>query len=536
LPFRPRPLEVGLTWSPRFCRSYYRWLPPDAPLTAEVCQGWDDFDLALRLFDFSPWRPFFARRFKSACGPPPFDPLSLGLAGFLAVYRNWDWATLVRELHSPERGRSYAQLLGFDPANLPAESTLRCALQATHKDWLQACQDSLAQTLLDFGLIPSQATFPGDPPGRGISLSTDCQLVGARSHLKCRFQTPACSLPAAQRPCPAREAGKEGCQCDTPACQEHCRYATPRDPHAAYVYYSGSNQPRHNPNAASPNSMGTEPARPPRGKHHFGYKSKAFNIVDDRLSTLWSLSGPFAPANVNDHLLTLPGLKDLRKRFPQLCIGELLGDAGEGVDEVLRYVYQDLHALRTIRLRHAEGDADPLTCLKRSFDGLGRPLCPHGYRLACNGHDYDRQTTKRVCRQKCRHQSTPDLVLPSTLDTEKPARQHCPFCDPEHPLGYSAVVGLSLPADSPNGGSLRLARDLPVDSDTWKLRIGRQSYAEARNAFQARQDLKRAPWFGLANASKATLIGDTLALLLNVARFVRQAATARFPAAGLPGP
>jgi hypothetical protein len=40
-------------------------------------------------------------------------------------------------------------------------------------------------------------------------------------------------------------AGKGGCQCDTPACLEHCRFAAFRNPDAAYVYYSGSNQPGH---------------------------------------------------------------------------------------------------------------------------------------------------------------------------------------------------------------------------------------------------------------------------------------------------
>ena len=76
------------------------------------------------------------------------------------------------------------------------------------------------------------------------------------------------------------------------------------------------------------------------------------------------------------------------------------------------------------------------------------------------------------------------------------------------------------------GGQIRLARDLPVDSATWKLRMGRQSYAESRNAAQARRDLKRAPWFGLTNAHKATLIGDTLSILFNLSRFVREATLA----------
>ena len=53
---------------------------------------------------------------------------------------------------------------------------------------------------------------------------------------------------------------------------------------------------------------------------------------------------------------------------PKQQIGELLGDAGEGYDQILRFVHDNLHALRTIRLRHAEGDEQPLTCLPRSYD------------------------------------------------------------------------------------------------------------------------------------------------------------------------
>jgi hypothetical protein len=346
----------------------------------------------------------------------------------------------------------------------------------------------------------------------------DCQLVASRSHMRCRHQVPACSQPAASRPCPARAAGKQGCACDTPACWEHCRFATFRDPQAAYVYYAGTNQPGPNPNTPK----APQPRSTPRGKHHFGYKSKAFNIVDDRLFTLWPISGPFTPANCNDHLLTIPGFTDLRRRFPHLQIGEVLGDAGEGQDEILRYVHADLHALRTIHLRHAQGDELPLTCLQRGYDQNGTPLCPHGYRLSCNGHDYARHATKWLCRQKCSHQPQPDI----SLSQRQPAPPHpaCPFADPAHPLGMSLTLGLTLP-----DGSLRLARDLPVGSDTWHLRIGRQSYAESRNAAQTHRHLKRSPCFGLANSAKATLLGDTLSILLNLARFVLEASRAALP-------
>lgn len=254
------------------------------------------------------------------------------------------------------------------------------------------------------------------------------------------------------------------------------------------------------------------------GKSYYGYKSKAFNILDDRLFLGWPLTGPCTPANVNDHLLTVPGLQDLRTRFPNLKIGELLGDAGEGYEPVLIYAYDELNALRTIRLLPMHGDDQPLTCLKRGYDKHGNPLCPLGYRLFYNGHDYDRATTKWVCRLKCTHQSTPDIQLPDPPQAP-PARQACPSVDPARPLGYSLTTGLTLP-----DGGIRLARDQQVGSDSWDLRIGRQSYAESRNAIQQRRGLKRSPWFGLKNTAKAMLISDTLSLAFNLARLIFEAA------------
>jgi hypothetical protein len=147
-------------------------------------------------------------------------------------------------------------------------------------------------------------------------------------------------------------------------------------------------------------------------------------------------------------------------------------------------------------------------------------LCPLGYRLFANGHDYEHGTTKWLCRQKCTHQPQPDRQLPDR-PADPPPRQACQFVDPAHPLGYNLTTALSLP-----DGCIRLARDQPVGSPTWKLRMGRQSYAESRNASQTRRGLKRSPWFGLPNTAKAMLIGDTLALAFNLVRLVGEASRA----------
>ncbi len=88
------------------------------------------------------------------------------------------------ELHSRERGQGYVRRLGFQPDDLPCVSTFRVALEATPFAWVVQCTDGLALSLLAYGLIPSHSTFPHDPPERGVSMSLDSQLVGARSHMR----------------------------------------------------------------------------------------------------------------------------------------------------------------------------------------------------------------------------------------------------------------------------------------------------------------------------------------------------------------
>jgi len=513
-------------WRRRLCRSHYTWLPPDDIQSIDDWEGLDDFDLVLRLFDFSPWRPILGQRFSSNLGPPPFDPVSIGLAWLLVRWRNWTWPKLLTELHSRERGLGYCRRLGFDPDDIPAESTFRVALSNTDEVWMLQCADSLIRGLQAYGLAPQHSTFPGDPAGRGVSIALDSQLVDARSRMRCRHQNPRCFLPRPQRTCAAREAGKRGCACDTDACALHCRFAAPRDPEAAYVYYTGSNQPTSSPNASvsgNTDENGNSHRRP-RGQHHFGYKSKGFNIVDDRLFTYWPIPGPFVPANQNDHLQTTPGFKDLLRRFPDLAIGEVIADAGEGFDEILRYIHDDLKALRIIvPRRHAE-DGNPLTLLKRGYDAQGTPLCLYGYRLSFNGHDYRRGVSKWVCRQRCLHRLQPDITLDPATDSEAQtacSSLDCPYRDPDRPLGCLVVVDLAFP-----NGDIRLARDFKVDSPTWKLRIGRQSYSESRNSCQARRGVKHSPWCGRANSAKASIVADILTCALNVARFVREATKA----------
>ncbi len=117
--------EETPSWPGRHCRSHYQWLPPDDLQTEADFQHLDPFDLLLRLFDFSAWRPLLGQRFRGAKGPPAFDPVSLGLGILLARYQQWSWSQLTSALRS-QRGVDYRLRLGF------AEDDVPCCLHLAH--------------------------------------------------------------------------------------------------------------------------------------------------------------------------------------------------------------------------------------------------------------------------------------------------------------------------------------------------------------------------------------------------------------------
>lgn len=76
-------------------------------------------------------------------------------------------------------------------------------------------------------------------------------------------------------------------------------------------------------------------------------------------------------------------------------------------------------------------------------------------------------------------------------------------------------------------GSLRLVRDLPVGSPTWK-RLYHQACnaSESRNPSFERWDLKRLPVYGGLRAKAFAYLGDTWATLTTLARLVHEATLA----------
>ena len=408
-------------WQPRYCRSHYVWLPPEETLgqSRAAWQGLDDFDLILRLFDFSAWRPILGQRFASQCGPPPFDPVSLGLAWLLARWRGWSWPQLVTELHSPERGQGYVRRLGFRPDDLPSASTFRMALDDTPPAWVVQCADSLALSLLAYGLMPSHSTFPHDPPERGVSVALDSQLVAARSHLRCRHMNAACFRPPAERHVrrPGRRA-RRAAPVTPPPARTTVAWPPPairRPPTSITAVPTRPTPPRPPPASQPPRTPAAPapPTSPAAASTTSATRAKPSTSSTTACSPTGRWPAPSPPPTATTICRPSPASQNLRRRFPHLTIGEVTADAGEGYDDILTYVYDDLHALRLVDQRAAKGDADPLTCLTRGYDAQGVPLCPHGYRLAFNGHDYTRRDSKWVCRQRCRRQLQPDIRPPN---------------------------------------------------------------------------------------------------------------------------
>jgi hypothetical protein len=138
--------------------------------------------------------------------------------------------------------------------------------------------------------------------------------------------------------------------------------------------------------------------------------------------------------------------------------------------------------------------------------------------MRSNGHDYGRRRTKWCCHKVC---LTP---RPHAADAHpRTLAPECPYQASKHKLGQVVNVGRSLP-----DGSVRLAREVPYDSQAWKQRYGRRNLSESRNGSLEHLGLKRMHSFGLTGARKENAIADFLSNLHTLGRLVQQATTLAF--------
>jgi hypothetical protein len=456
------------------------------------------FFIALHLIDFSPLRAeLLALTAITVNGPgqTPFDPVSLFLCCLLRLEKGLGWAALAKFLAGPE-GECWCRLFGFRD-HTPSASTMRTFQSDLGVGFDTDLCPRFMQLLCDAGLLPDASA---SSPAPGLPLTADGMLHASHASMRCGKATHTCYQPTSAqspRPCPAREAGQEGCTCSQDDCVQACRLVTPRDPEVRLIHYSGSNQ-------------GDE-QEPARARDVYGYRSYPQLICDDDLHLSWVAYTSVHPANSDERTIFPSDFAHLHQRLPHISIGEVIADAAVGYKHCLDAVYE-LGAVPVIAIRRDATDRDPQTCKWRGYDQQGHPLCAHGYPMAFNGIDYHRLRACWTCRQLC-----------ARLTDPHPEDAGCPFRDPAHPLGQVRHVNRAF-AHPDGTRHYRLARLYPYGSDLWQAHYAsRKNRVEGRNAQITRLGLKRVWSYGLAGATADITFADLLINLRTLGRLVQEA-------------
>jgi hypothetical protein len=238
----------------------------------------DGFYVAVHFVDFTPLRGELVRLrgiHVNAPGETPFDPVSLFVCCLLRWETGKGWPKLAKFLAGPE-GTCWRRLCGFRVGDTPAASTMRHFFHALGTAFDRDLCPRFIELLRTAELLSPHDAKSATPARDGLPLAADGMLHDAHEQTTCSQVRATCyqlTTPDQRRPCPAQDVGQRGCDCDTQACRENCRRATPRDPEARFIHYTGRNQ------------EGDEDPRRARNVH--GYPM-AFNGLDyDRLRATW---------------------------------------------------------------------------------------------------------------------------------------------------------------------------------------------------------------------------------------------------------
>jgi hypothetical protein len=491
----PRDPELPPSPKPRY-RCAYGYLGCDDLEDEDAWASYSAFEVAIRLFDYTELEPLLAAHIyaPSAKGQVPFHPVSMYLLSLYRRERKLSRHEVLRQLRHEQDGRGLRRYLGFEQV-LPSESGLRYFERQITPELQQEINAWQIDVLYQAGLLPCRPDTE-----RKVMLAFDGMLHEARSRMRCSSVREGCYAPA-PRPCAARDKKKRGCDCDGADCVMICRHATPRDPQARLVVYSGQNKRAKQ----SPNAPQDEKSRQSlRSRLVYGYYSYAGQILDADRATFWVLPAAFGAATCGDPALFPDNFTYLQARFPWLKIEQVYADAGICEQQCLDHIW-DAGALRMVDIRAHKSDRDPAMRLERGYDENGHPLCPFGYVLHANGHDYERRRTKWRCAKRCQR------------DAQHPVPP-CAYLKAKYKHGYTVTVGRTH-AD----GSVRLAREIPYGSAAWKERYNWRNSAESRNSALERLGLKHLPVHGLAHGHVTVLQGDFVANQRTLVRLVRQA-------------
>jgi hypothetical protein len=530
------PTPPGIPASPkkRYRSEYvYPWHAALAdPNQVLVWKGLSDFDLLLRLVDFSGLRPVLAHLlgWKSGRGWEPFDPISFFLLVAWQISHRWERSQTLKNL-ADARYADYASWFGFRNGVYPSEGGVRYFLttlgrhsDADHEsisveqgeEIVQVEVQKLNWLLAEAVGVMRQVPMFSPKAWQEALLCPDGQIHDAASKVRCISVSQTCyqpSTPDHPRPCPAKDKQRRGCDCDSLACARVCAQATPRDPEARFIWYTGSNQSPDSPN----HPTGKEAADHDHGEARYGYRSLPLRLADPLRRFSVTLLDDVRPANGHEDVPSAALLLQTQTFYPDLGVDAVAGDAGFGFEAYLHTVYA-LPARRVIDRRTHPTDRDKEQWATRGYDDLGRPVCQFGYALNSYGFDRERQRHKWCCDKACLLSKSPRIQLSQV--SYPPAE--CPYQADAHPHGRVINVGERF-ADA----SIRLARDIPMDSSTWKALYHRARNAvEGRNATFEDWGFKRMSVFGLLRSKALLFLADVLDTLSTLARLVREATLA----------
>ncbi|NIV28840.1 MAG: hypothetical protein GWN58_04785 [Anaerolineae bacterium] len=529
------PVPPGLPASPKKrYRSHYVYLGYDDLDDSAHWEHLSTFDLVLRLVDFSPLRPLLAwlLGWTSARGKVPFDPLSFFLLISWQITHGWSRAEALRNIQDP-RYTDYKVWFGFLTNDYPTEGGVRYFLttighhSAAHDDTISVPVDDehaaeiaiqyLNHVVAGAAHLLHQAHLLSPQAWQQAQVCPDGMIHDAASAMRCTSVQDSCYQPLstqAPRPCPAQDKGKRGCDCDTLRCVQACRYAPTRDPQARCVYYARSNQPIHSgPNA----SAETSAAQQAKGELRYGYKSLVLQLADPVRRFSMVLADDFLSANEREENPAAALLLQLPLFYADLVVETVAGDAGLGYYAFLHACYLR-GAKRVVDLRADPSDRDKALWTVRGYNDKGRPICPFGYAFTANGFDAQRKRHKWFCRQACLKGTQPAVQI----DALSYPPDECPYQNQQHPYGKVLNV-----AETFQDGSIRLVRDVPVSTPTWK-----RLYHRARNASEDRNSdleswgLKRLPLYGSPRGRALVALADAWLNLTTLARLVREATIA----------
>ena len=531
----PTPPDIACVPKKSYRSTYvYPWQVEVAnPAQVSTWKDLSNFDLVLHLVDFSGLRPVLAHLlgWRSGRGWEPFDPVSFFLLVAWQITNKWTRSQTLKNMCAG-RYADYVTWFGFQNGIYPTEGGVRYFLttlghnsDASQKtisvekgeEIVMIEVQKLNMLLVEAVGVMRQTQLLSPQAWEEALICPDGQIHDAASSLRCISVTDACyqlCTPENPRPCHAKEKERRGCDCNTLACAQVCCQATPRDPDARYIWYTGSNQHGESPNHPTQKDITKHESGDPR----YGYRSLPLRLADPDRRFSITLLDDVRPANGHEDLPSAALLLQLEDYYPDLQVDAVAGDAGFGFDAFLHTIYAHLHARRVVDRRCHDTDRNKEQWATRGYDDHGRPVCQFGYSLNSYGFDRERQRHKWCCDKTCLYGKDPCTKLSQV--TYPPSE--CPYQTDEHKHGRVINIGERF-ADA----SIRLVRDIPMGNPAWKALYHRARNAvEGRNATLEGWGFKRMSVFGIARSKAVLFLADVLDTLSTLARLVREATLA----------